>query len=69
MCTSKQARKQDMTKITRGTYGANIRKRNDDEGFDVYFLYNTDDVHSRKSFKTMKTAKAKAEAYFKAQGV
>jgi hypothetical protein len=57
-----------MTTITKGTYGANIRPRNDGEGFDVFFLYNSRDVHSRKTFKTMKTAEAKVAAYFKMQG-
>jgi hypothetical protein len=57
-----------MTKITKGNYGASIVERNDGEGFDVYFLYNKDDVHSRKTFKTMKTAEAKVAAYLKMQG-
>ena len=43
---------------------ANIRKRNDGEGFDVFFCYNHGEtVESRKCYKSHKMAEAKAQKY------
>lgn len=67
-----------MTTTIKGTYGVTIRTRNDNDGFDVAFLYNigtqlhqtaTGDVSDMKTYKSFKTAQRKADQYFIKQGV
>jgi uncharacterized protein YegP (UPF0339 family) len=56
-----------MSNITKGSYGAMIRKQDDE--FHVYFLYNNgEDVWDRKVYKSEKTAEKKVKAYFEMQG-
>ena len=63
-----------MTEIRDGNYGANIRKRNDGDGFDVAFLYNFKnsvhmgvEVSDLRTYKSEKMALKKARAWIEAQ--
>lgn len=63
-----------MQTIQENTYGGTIQARNDNDGFDVYFLYNmggsvnrSGDVWDRKTYKSHKTAVKRIEAFIAEQ--